>query len=352
MQSAPPPSPKAQLAFLTKLQRLFSEGDFTATYKFALLVALADMSVECGADDGRELLLSKRQIADRFVELYWRQSAPYGTGRLGSSVGILVQNGGSQAAVVKAISEFRARFNVASAQAARTLTAPYNALLAAVTKTVSAQPIECLQNLANATEEFLYRDEKNGWIRLKSGVAYCLRRFQPLVQQLARAHWVDHVKRNRMNQPILGDADDLEAFLFETPRQSLALLAVGLRKLDGDKCFYCGGRTTVADVDHFIPFSQYPRDLAHNFVLAHPRCNRSKSDTLAAKPHLERWLQRLMSRADDLVQIGLEAGMGADSEISRQVAAWGYTNAHSSGGRAWVAAERYEVVDETYLVRF
>ena len=38
-------TPEAQLAFLTKLQRLFSEGDFTATYKFALLMALADICV-------------------------------------------------------------------------------------------------------------------------------------------------------------------------------------------------------------------------------------------------------------------------------------------------------------------
>ena len=42
------PSPEAQLAFLTKVQRLFAEGDFTATYKFALLIALAAVAVERG----------------------------------------------------------------------------------------------------------------------------------------------------------------------------------------------------------------------------------------------------------------------------------------------------------------
>jgi len=30
------PSEKDQLVFLSKLQRLFAEGDFTATYKYAL----------------------------------------------------------------------------------------------------------------------------------------------------------------------------------------------------------------------------------------------------------------------------------------------------------------------------
>ena len=47
-----PPSPETQLAFLSKLQRLFAEGDFTSTYKFALLISLADLAVELGRDDG------------------------------------------------------------------------------------------------------------------------------------------------------------------------------------------------------------------------------------------------------------------------------------------------------------
>ena len=45
------PTPEFQLEFLSKLQRLFTEGDFTATYKFALLVSLADLAVEYGQDD-------------------------------------------------------------------------------------------------------------------------------------------------------------------------------------------------------------------------------------------------------------------------------------------------------------
>ena len=44
----PAPSPSAQVAFLRELQRLLDEGQFTATYKFALLLALADLAVERG----------------------------------------------------------------------------------------------------------------------------------------------------------------------------------------------------------------------------------------------------------------------------------------------------------------
>ena len=105
--AVPAPSAEDQLAFLAKLQRLFSEGDFTATYKFALIMALADLALEQGADDGAPLPLATRQLAIRFIELYWNQVSPYGSGRAGTRPGVLSQNLGKQAAVVSAIEEFR-----------------------------------------------------------------------------------------------------------------------------------------------------------------------------------------------------------------------------------------------------
>lgn len=225
----------------------------------------------------------------------------------------------------------------------------YAGLLSAVTRTVSAQPLTYLQNFGGGTDEFLYDRPKRGWVRLKPGVTYCFRRFQPLVQQLARSHWVDHVKGNRQNHAILGDVDDLEDFLFSTSRQSLVAMAQGLRKLEGASCFYCGAGMTSVDVDHFIPFAQYPRDIAHNFVLAHPTCNRSKSDMLAAKSHLAKWLERLEHRADDLTQLGVDAGLLADAAVCRRVASWGYSTGLASGGAAWVAPNSFEPIDATYI---
>lgn len=349
--STKPPSPEFQLQFLSKLQRIFSEGDFTATYKFALLIALADLAVELGKDDGDELFLTTRQIGLRFIALYWRQSLPYGNGRPGSEAGILIQNSGTQAAVVSAIASFRAQTQAQTLTAA-TLDPSFNSLLSAVTATVSAQPLTYLQNFGGVTDEFVYERAGAGKIRLKSGVAYCLRRFYPLVQQLARSHWVGHIKGNRRNVSFIGEADDLEDFLFSSSRQSLQIIGAGLRKLDGAKCFYCGHSLSTADVDHYIPFSQYPRDLAHNFVLAHPACNRSKSDTLAALPHLERWLARLMSKSDALAEIGGEAGFVTEPVIAHQVGAWAYSNAVASGSQAWSSANNYEPIDQRYTDSF
>ncbi|WP_162633919.1 MULTISPECIES: hypothetical protein [Paraburkholderia] len=85
---------------------------------------------------------------------------------------------------------------------------------------------------------------------------------------MSRTRWVEHIKANRRNHAILGDADDLADFLFCALRQSLTIVGAHLRKLNGPHCFYCGRGVTEADVDHFVQFSLYQRDQAHNFVLA------------------------------------------------------------------------------------
>jgi 5-methylcytosine-specific restriction endonuclease McrA len=347
MLHSPIPSAEDQLCFLSNIQRVFAEGDFTATYKYALLIAFADLAVELGADDGQELVLSTRQIGERFIQMYWRQALSYGKGLSDSSPGVLVQNNGVQAAVISAIGSFRAANGVGTYQAARSVP-EFQALLARVAQTVSAQPLRYLQNFGGTTNDFLYERAGSGKVRLKPGVTYCLRRFHPLVQQLARSHWVGHIKGTPRNHIILGEADDLENFLFAASRQSLLMMAAGLRKVDGPNCFYYTGALTVNDVDHFVPFSQYPRDLAHNFVLAHASCNRSKSATLAARPHLERWLERLARRSDAIAEIGQVAGLVVDAKVSLQIASWGYMSAIASGGSAWLSPAKYERVDASY----
>ena len=332
-------SAESQLVFLAKIQRLFAEGDFTATYKFALLIALADLAVELGGDDEIPLTLNHRSIGEKFIELYWQQAAPFKNG-------FLAQNHGKQAAIISAIHKFR-QDHPFTLIAAKSLPA-FKRLLSKVTTTVVVMPIDHLQNLGGGTEEFLYQRGKD-FITLLPGVGYCLRRFQPLIQQLARSRWVDHVKGNRINMPLLGQADDLEGFLFEIPRLTLTLVRNGLKGLTNGRCFYCGGSFREFDVDHFIPHSLYPRDMMHNFVIAHPACNRSKSNTLAAKEHLFNWMAFTEKHADDLSEIGLKAGVQYDHAAVKSVARWGYSNAIESHSHAWVKQKSYEPIDDGYL---
>ena len=55
-------TPEFQLAFLNKVQRLFAEGDFAASYKYALLIAIADIAVESGRDDDKPLTIPHRSL--------------------------------------------------------------------------------------------------------------------------------------------------------------------------------------------------------------------------------------------------------------------------------------------------
>ncbi len=73
----PRPSPEQQIEFLVKIQRLFSEGGFVATYKFALLQALADLSVEKSEFSEDSLKITTREIAEKFISYYWRQTLPF-----------------------------------------------------------------------------------------------------------------------------------------------------------------------------------------------------------------------------------------------------------------------------------
>lgn len=70
-------------------------------------------------------------------------------------------------------------------------------MLRSVAQTVSAQPLNYLQNFGGLSDLFLYERARAGKVMLKPGAAYCLRRFQLLVQQLVRSHWMEHIKRNR-----------------------------------------------------------------------------------------------------------------------------------------------------------
>ena len=104
--SAAVPSAEAQLTFLNQIQRLFDEGEFVATYKFALLTALTELSVERGHDTDAALHLPLVSISEKFIELYWKQIKPYKS-ILTSDQTVLVQSFGKQAAIPNLVAKLQ-----------------------------------------------------------------------------------------------------------------------------------------------------------------------------------------------------------------------------------------------------
>jgi 5-methylcytosine-specific restriction endonuclease McrA len=123
----------------------------------------------------------------------------------------------------------------------------------------------------------------------------------------------------QQNLDILGEATDLNEFLFGSERASLAVVRPVLLDLQHGCCFYCRNPLPPANthVDHFIPWARYPVDLGHNFVLADDRCNVKKSERLPACEHLEAWTERNTRFSDQISKALEERGM--ISELAYQV---------------------------------
>lgn len=329
---ATPPGQLSELEFLTKLQRILSEGLFVASYKYALLLSLAELSVEKDAAPDGTLRIELDELAERFITLYWRQVAPFGGG-------VLSQNNGRQASVINKIAALK---ETAPTLLAARRNPRWPRVVKEVARTLDDMPLWKLQLVGNERVDFLYEERLiDRGIILRPGVAACFRAQFGVVQALVQTAWLSFVQRLPLNRPILGSMTDLADFLFGCERGGLRTIALGLLDLQGGKCFYCDGAIRDGGaVDHFIPWSRYPLDLGHNFVLAHAGCNNDKRDMLAANGHLQRWVERNDGGTKTLTQVFDAARFPCDADASLSVAEWAYENAERSGALVWVRRTR------------
>ena len=318
-----------QLEFLSKLQRILNEGLFTASYKYALIMALAELSIEKTDRDDGSLYLSFEDIADRFISLCWRQVAPFAGGDA------LRFATGHEARAITEIRAFRQQVPTLSA-AKKHL--GWTGLIRSVSKALINMPFRRLQRVGSEKIDFLYEEVivASGLV-LRPGVAACFRQQFALIQALVQMAWLSFVQRLPANRLVLGSTIDLADFLFGSERSALSAVVGGLRDLQNDECFYCSERLDRDfEVDHFIPWSRYPRDLGHNFVLAHGSCNHDKRDMLAAPSHLIRWVERNDDHSPMLQQIFDEARFLHDLDASLTVAQWAYETAENAGALVWL----------------
>lgn len=340
MNLLPGPTAEEQVAFLGKIERLLAEGQFVATYKYALLIAVANLAVKHGSDDGSELDLPIRAIAEEFIELYWRQAAPYGSAVADDSYNTLRQNAGRQASIFSIVEKLRQSYGSLT----RAKQSPKWATT--VTKTarlVTGMPLWRLQRLRSEVLDFLYaRSPETGSIRLKPGVAANLRRFHGITVRLAQSEWMHFIQSLPGNSQLLGPTSDLSQFLFGADRSALLRMAAPLADVQKGRCLYCQGRVETGEIDHFVPWSRYPRDLAHNLVLAHKECNRHKRDLLAAEEHLDRWLSRNQAHDAAIGEAARGANIIVDLSGTVRVAGWAYAHSANLHAATWLRDEEVE----------
>ena len=326
------PLAEQQLSFLRNIQRILNEGSFVSTYKFALLHTLADLSIIKGDDSGAPLALTSDDLATQFLYLYARQTKPFP----GTNAQILKQNTGGQAAIINHISEAAVAYG---GNAIRPERDP--ALISSIDATIRKMPLWKLQRVGDEVLDHLYENTNEYTCRsivLKPGVAFCFRTFYEFITAMIQQHWTTYVRK--YNVDVIGENVDLKEFLFGTKRSNLTPLRQSLYDIQKGRCFYTNQPLHgTGEVDHFIPWSRYPSDLGHNFVLASTTANRHKSNHIAAEEHLERWTQFHLEHSTELEKVFDQFKFRYSLENSLQIAQWAYNHVYQAKAQVWIKSK-------------
>ncbi len=304
------------IRFAEKLIVLLDQGGFTATYKYAVLIALMDLCLENGGADGAApTSITTPQLAARVVALYWPQTRPFGDRSLR-------QNTGRPAKILSLVREFKREHapdpGCSAFRAERHAPDAYRRLVREVEWKLEQMPLPKLQRIGREVVPFIYtlswtdevkrsefssRDFDNR-ILLQPGVGDHLTRLAGVLRPLIYRQWAAMVARlNELEE------SKLEEFLFGATRTDLSPVRDPLRELQSSRCFYCGdGMRTDLQVDHFLPWARNPNDSIENLVVAHGRCNAQKSDFLAAGDHVVDWCAHLQAHQADLDTIAADVG--------------------------------------------
>lgn len=338
-------SAEAQINFLQKIQTLFENSSFNATYKYALLTALTDLAIELGNDFGGELKLTSEQIAQRIAELYWPQTQTYSGGF--RDCGILNQNKGNQAEIITILVDIQSSSGETKFSEVIKLEV-WHKRIKKIIRTIWENPVFHLQENSN---QFIFMlPSQRNFLVLTKEAHFCFRKFNEYISQYAKNGWMAHLKSNHKNKTILNHDSDLESFLFGNPRNDLGKLRPYLIDFQEGRCFYCQKLIKDdLDIDHFIPWKKYSRNLAENFVLSCSRCNRSKSDMLAGIHHLDNWLSNSVINKEKSIEI-CNLGFVSDPLCSLKISHWAYANGQISNSKAWVRPQNFEMITDIHTI--
>jgi hypothetical protein len=375
-----PNSPDTPDAIAEYVIALLETGNFVSTYKHAVLLALIDLCAEkhVAFGSGDVQIVTTRELANRVIELYWRQTRPVVLGSADRAARVLNQNNQGPEArrrlgggIVADIHDFREHWE--RERGAKRPSCPsrrgdddgFDALADKVEWKLIEMPLPKLEGRESRRRLFeigwddatsrpsaasVQRYQKgepssfDNAIRLTPAARDAFVRFRGLLRPYVQLHWASKVgKLNGL------EVDELHTALFGCERVSLAVVRKPLVELQGNRCFYCGGSLGHAEphVDHFLPWASTNDDSLFNLVVADKRCNESKSAWLAAPEHLDRWVVRLERDATHLDAIAAATKWNAGAARVRGLAATLYERA--STGTLWSRPGTFEPIDPSLI---
>lgn len=346
------------IAFAEKVFAILNEGHKSATYKYAVLMGLLDLCCEYHDDHGfPPQSVTTAQLARKVLEYYWPQSMPFPeTRRPLRQYSVKTQ----QAEIISLIWKKRREHAAAVKtphQLERHEERAFNSLLRAIERTIVQEPLPRLHNASSVDRPFIYsiwwrkevpmREFRAGsnLIHFIDGAERHLVKLRGLLRPMLQQEWTRWVSANT------GVQDKLGKYLFPESRVPLDKLRGPLLDLQDDRCFYCGGKVRKDPaVDHFLPWARTHNDNLGNLVVAHSKCNLSKSDYYASSDHLKEWVARLRGRADDLKTISEDAYWPFDGRASLGLARGIYLNL-PGGVRLWRAKKEFEDYERKTVAR-
>jgi len=320
-----------------QIERVLSQGQMSSTYKLAVLRSLVDFVIEHPAREAQNgfHFIPVVELARRVLTYYWGPSL----------LGIAQGPGGNPPVIPRVVNELAtsdldipgvmgraAEGGFAVGELilnAAELPRQIVATLVKVRKTLLAQPLQYIHNVAGETEQLFslwteegispgapYEDHRkaalSGGRKLRGATSWLelLRREHCQVVFSARSYeeiaelrywlrdaiiirWVRECERfgdKGAHVPVHA----FELFPMERDNERVALLKQLYRGLGKERCLYSGealGRTF--DLDHLLPWSRFPVNLFWNMVPATPKANRGKGGKFDRIP---RWTDDLEGR--------------------------------------------------------
>ena len=251
----------------------------TNTYKFGLIKSICDQVYDLSETRNRGYFLSYNKLFLKFTENYWNLVNKYGLKQMS-------YNGKSEYSkieliIMKSVEGYSIPESVGFLSVSEEDRKK-------ITRVVTTDCKRCVIGaLYNDFEGKLYAfDLRDEGIYLSTSAYKFISKYKMEIEKLNYYAWARFLEKVNDDEALIRVLEKLD---LSTPRRKdLSIYREILYKeFQEDSCFYCGKKLDKkAHVDHFIPWSFVKNDNLWNFVLACPRCNIKKSNSLVDRQYL------------------------------------------------------------------
>ena len=294
----------------------------TGTNKLGLLLALIEIAPEYMQDNQP---ISRRALAERYLNLHWEHGRPYRDRMLRQSSSKKKRKDDTVAddtTVMQNVHELRdllrkespgdlqhqsfevVNHKMRSPEWRNDWEEALDKSLARIEKDLWRNPVIRLQVLPGMPDPFLFTLDNNQ-IQFLPNVAQQLTKYSGVLRPLIEFRFAQLVAKINGEHLSVPDFDIHEHLFGRDRMMPPANIRVGLTKLQGGQCILTGRqiRQDNRSLDHVIPWSRTRLSAIENFVMTTSSVNSSKSDSLLGPDLIDKWLDYLDSKSEQIIDL-------------------------------------------------